>query len=257
MGKPHNYTKNVLQRLRLHGLTAKPKKCHLGFPTIQYLGNEISEHTVAPLPDKISPLANLSDPPTTKKGLRSFLGFLSFYRNFIPNLATLIAPLNNLLKNNVKEPLNHNTVTIKSFVDAKSALMSKPVLKLPVITKPFIVRSDSSGVGLGAVLLQIHDEMPFPVSYTSQQLSHSEQKFSTVERECLAILFAVQKFSNFLIGKKFILEVDHRPLVYLHKMKNVNSRLARWALCLQPFEFTVVHLPGVLNVGADFLSRCG
>ena len=246
----------VFNRLRTHGLTAKPKKCHFGFPTINYLGNEISGETISPLPDKINAISNLSNPPTTKKGLRSFLGFLSFYRKFIPQLSTIVAPLNQLLKNKSVEPLIHTDETIGSFSIAKNILLNKPILKLPVLTKSFVVRSDSSGLGLGAVLLQYHEETPFPVAFASRQLTPGEQKFSTIERECLSILFAAHKFSSFLLGKKFFLEVDHKPLVYLKSMKNLNHRLARWALCLQQFEFTVIHLPGVQNVGADFLSRC-
>ena len=134
-------------------------------------------------------------------------------------------------------------------------MSSEPVLKLPDISKPFVVRSDSSGVAVGAVLLQYHNDDPFPVAYASRKLSSSEVKFSTVERECLAIVFAVQKFSVYLLGKPFLLEVDHRPLVYLSKMKNLNSRLARWSLCLQPYSYTIVYVPGAENVGADFLSR--
>ena len=133
--------------------------------------------------------------------------------------------------------------------------MSAPILKLPDLTKPFVVRSDSSGFGLGAVLLQYYDDIPCPVSYASRKLSDSERKFSTVERECLAIIYAVQRFSMYLLGKKIVLEVDHRPLVYLSKMKNLNSRLARWALCLQPYNYSIVYLPGEDNVGADYLSR--
>ena len=126
---------------------------------------------------------------------------------------------------------------------------------MPNVDLPFVVRTDGSGVGIGAVLLQYYDHTPFPVSYASRKLSISEVKFSTVERECLAIVFAVQKFSVYLLGKPFLLEVDHRPLVYLNKMRNLNSRLARWSLCLQPYDYSIVYLPGVENVGADYLSR--
>lgn len=245
----------VMDRLRLHGLTVKPNKCHFGFSSIQYLGHIISKDTISPLPDKVVALKHLNI-PTSKKALRSFLGFLSFYRKFVPNLASIISPLNEMIKHKVTEPLVYDSEQSKSFHIAKDVLLSLPVLRLPELTKSFVVRSDSSGTGLGAVLLQYHDGVPFPVSYASRQLSNGERRFSTVERECLAIIFAVQRFSNFLIGRKFLLEVDHKPLVYLSKMRNMNSRLARWALCLQPFEYNIVHLPGISNVGADFLSRC-
>jgi transposase InsO family protein len=246
----------VLDRLRQHGLTVKPSKCNIGFNSINYLGLHISKNTVLPIPDKIEAITNLKLPPPTKKGLRSFLGLLSFYRKFLCNLATMVSPLTALLKSKVSEPLEYNDEQISGFHQAKNLLISSPILNLPNLTLPFIVRSDSSGTGLGAVLLQFHDDVPMPVSYASRQLTDNERKFSTVERECLAILFAVQRFSHYLIGKKFVLEVDHRPLVYLSKMKNLNSRLARWSLCLQPFDYSVVYIPGSENVGADYFSRC-
>ena len=247
----------VLSRLRLHGLTAKPGKCHIGFSSIQYLGYKISKDFVSPVPDKVSALSNLNVPPTTKKGLRSFLGFISYYRKFVNNLAFIVAPLNELIKSKVSEPLKYSSEQIDSFNNIKEILSAAPILHLPDLTIPFIVRSDSSATGIGGVLLQMHDDVTFPVSYASRQLTCSERKYSTVERECLAIVFAIQRFSLYLIGKKFLLEVDHRPLVYLSKMKNLNSRLARWALCLQPYDYSIVYLPGSDNVGADFFSRCG
>ena len=97
--------------------------------------------------------------------------------------------------------------------------------------------------------------MPFPVRYASRKLQGAEKNYSTIERECLAIVFGVQRFKYYLLGKEFFLEVDHRPLIYLNKLKNSNARLMRWALALQPYRFTLIHIPGQSNVGADFLSR--
>ena len=248
--------KSVLDRLRQHGLTAKPTKCHFGFHSIEYLGINISGDSISPIHDKVKHLNDIINPPTTKKCLRSFLGFLSFYRKFIPNLANITAPLNDLIKLKSPELLSYNEEQLDSFNKSKQILLKTPILKLPNLTLPFVLRTDASATGLGAVLLQYHDGVPYPVSYASRRLASNEQKFSTVERECLAIIFATQKFSNFLLGAKFLLEVDHRPLVYLNKMKNMNGRLARWSLCLQPFSFSIVHLSGIHNIGADYLSRC-
>jgi hypothetical protein len=244
----------VFCRLKLHGLTANPGKCNFGCSAINYLGFVITEDGLCPQKVKVSAICN-AEPPTTKKGLRSILGFVSFYRKFVPNLAILTANLTDLLKKGVKEPLVFDNTQQDNFNKIKCVLASDPVLKLPDMEKTFVVRSDSSGSAVGAVLLQYTGQLPFPVAYASRKLSATESRLSTVERECLALVFSVQKFSVYLLGKPFILEVDHRPLVYLSKMKNLNPRLARWALCLQPYDYTVVYLPGSENVGADYLSR--
>lgn len=246
--------RKVFERLRSHGLTAQPKKCNFGYVSINYLGFVISQDLLSPQKPKIEAMC-LAEPPESKKCLRSFLGFISFYRKFIPNLATVTAPLTDMLKKDVKEPLSYSVDQLSCFKKIKCFFSSQPVLRLPDVNLPFVVRTDGSGFGIGAVLLQYYDNTPFPVSYASRKLTTSEVKFSTVERECLAIVFAIQKFSVYLLGKPFLLEVDHRPLVYLNKMKNLNSRLARWSLCLQPYNYTIVYLPGSENVGADYLSR--
>ena len=246
--------KNVFERLALHGLTVKPSKCNFGYPTIQYLGHIINGDDIKPISIKIDDILN-APPPTTKAALRSFLGLVSYYRKFIPNLAQLTADLSDLLKKGVQEPLSFNDSQMTSFESIKNYLVTDPILKLPDPTKTFVLRTDGSGSAIGAILLQYHGDCAYPVAYASRKLTESERKFSTVERECLAIIFAVQKFSVYLIGSSFVLEVDHRPLVYLNKMKNLNSRLTRWALCLQPYDFSVVYLPGKENVGADYLSR--
>ena len=194
-------------------------------------------------------------PPTTKKGLRSLLGFVSFYRRVIPNLSNLTASLSGLLKKEIREPLNYGSQETSDFAKLRLILSEKPILRLPDMSKPFVVRSDSSNSAVGGVLLQYVDNIPFPIAFASRKLTASEVKFATIERECLALVFSVQRFSTYLLGQPFILEVDHRPLVYLNKMKNFNSRLTRWALSLQPYSYTVVYLPGSENVGADYLSR--
>ena len=163
-------------------------------------------------------------PPRTRKGLLSFLGLISFYRRFLPNLASLTAPLTDMLKKNNKEPMLYEKHQIECFGAISSALTSRPILKLPYLSKPFFVRSDSSCVAVEAMLLPCgYALMPFRVAYTSRKLTPSERNFSTIERECLAIIFSVHTFSVYLLGKPFILEVDHSPLVYLSKMKNLSS----------------------------------
>ena len=133
--------------------------------------------------------------------------------------------------------------------------MVTPVLKLPNLNDTFILQTDASDVGVGAVLLQYEDGVKKPVAYASKKLNKAQVNYSTIEKECFAIIWAVQKFCRFLYGKEFLLETDHQPLVYLTNAKMSNARLMRWALLLQPFRFRIVSIKGSKNVGADCLSR--
>lgn len=194
-------------------------------------------------------------PPSTKKTMRSFLGMISFYRIFIPNAASHTSSLTNLLRAGAREPLCWSEAALADFRSLKQCLAREPVLKLPDCSLTFVLRTDASGIGLGCVLFQYHDGVPFPIAYASRKLLDRERNYSTVEREYLAIVYGVTKFQFYLRGKEFILEVDHMPLVYLNKMKGSDSRLMRWALALQPYRFRIIHIRGCDNLGSDLLSR--
>lgn len=241
-GKKHLKTvRKVLQRLRIHGLTVKPVKCRFGFKSIQYLGYIIDGQTLRPANDKVQAILSAS-PPTPKKTLKSFLGLISFYRNFIEHASTLTSPLSDMLKKGIKEPLEWTPESVQCFGKLKSVLAEDPVLKLPDLSIPFVLRTDSSGYGLGAVLFQYQNNKPFPVAYASKKLLERERRYSTIERECLAIVFGVTRFKYYLLGAEFILETDHKPLVYLRNFKGNNNRLLRWALSLQSFRFRLVYM---------------
>lgn len=244
----------VLERLGEHGLTLKPSKMSIGMSKVKYLGYLLSENGISPDKDKVSSLLNCPA-PVTKTAMRSFIGFCTYYSKFIPNYSSLTSPLSDLLKKGVKEPLPWNNVCAQNFETLKKLLNSEPVLKLPDPSRPFVVRTDASLVGIGSVLLQYYDGIPFPIAYASRKLLDRETRYSTIERELLGIVFGIDKFKYFLIAKQFILEVDHRPLIYLNKFKGNNSRLLHWALALQSYDFRIVHIPGSCNIGADYLSR--
>ena len=137
----------------------------------------------------------------------------------------------------------------------KRAITNPPILRLPNVKETFVLQTDASNDGLGAVLLQEEEGFKYPVAYASRKLLQREKNYSTIERECLAIVFGIQKFHNFLYGQEFILETDHQPLKYLNQTEFQNGRVMRWALALQPYRFTVQYNRGSQNVGADFLSR--
>ena len=135
------------------------------------------------------------------------------------------------------------------------SLCNRPILCLPDFDLDFILRTDASDFGLGAVLMQEHNGLKFPVCYASRKLLGREMGYSVIEIECLSIIWAIQKFESYLYGREFLLETDHQPLVYLNRAKVANARLMRWALALQPYRFRIIAIKGSENVGADFLSR--
>ena len=143
----------------------------------------------------------------------------------------------------------------KAYNTLKAEIASSPILRLPDNTKPFTLRTDASDKGLGAVLLQEHDGKLLPVSYASKKLTEREKKYSTIERECLAVVWAVRKFLIYLYGVEFTLQTDHQPLVYLKTAKFLNDRVMRWAMFLQNYSLKIESIRGVENVGADYLSR--
>ncbi len=137
----------------------------------------------------------------------------------------------------------------------KECLMKSPVLRLPDMSKDFVLRTDASDVGVGAVLMQDHEGELFPIAYASKKFLGREKNYSVIERECLALVWAILKFSVYLYGRSFILQTDHQPLVYLDKSRFVNARIMRWALFLQSYSFRIESIKGSLNVGADCMSR--
>ena len=242
------------QRLDEVNLAARPSKCYLGFQTLEYLGHQLSQGKVRPMEDKLGKIAE-AKPPTTKKQLRSFLGLAGYYRKFVPNFATVAKPLTDATKKHLPNTVSWNPELQSSFDQLKSMLTSQPVCILPDMQKKFVLRTDASDYGLGAVLLQEQGGDLKMVACGSRKLSGAEIGYSTIEKECYAIVWGVGKFSPYLHGKEFVIQSDHRPLEYLQGMKAKNRRLMRWALQLQPYSFVIQAIPGAENVGADFLSR--
>ena len=182
---------------------------------------------------------------------------IGFYRSYIPNASDLSCKLTDMLKKGVKEPLEWSDDAVTCFKALKQALAKDPVLRVPNADLPFVLRTDASNSGLGAVLLQYIDGVAFPIAYASRKLLPREIRYSVVERECMGILYGIKKFEYYLVGREFILEVDHKPLVYMERFKGSNDKLLRWSQGLQSYKFRIVHISGSDNVGADILSRAG
>ena len=148
----------------------------------------------------------------------------------------------------------------RAFQTLKNRLTSSPILRLPVFQegKPFVLRTDASDIGLGAVLLQgFEGEGRLPIAYASKKLLPRERNYSVIEKKCLGIIWGVEKFRKYLCGVEFLLETEHKPLSYMQTAKVLNPRIMRWAMAmkLQPYRFRIVAIRGRDNLRADYLSR--
>ena len=166
------------------------------------------------------------------------------------------APVNDLLKKKSSNNLIWNDEQKKCFNQLKNSLLKDPILMLPDVNKPFVLRTDASYYGLGAVILQEYDGILKPVCYAGKKLNASEIKYSVIEKECYGIVWGINRFKEFLYGKEFVLQTDHLPLRYLGNMKNKNDRLYRWILSIQSYSFRIEYIKGKENVCSDMLSRC-
>lgn len=246
----------VFQRLSKANLKLSPKKCQLLTNEVEYLGHIIRPNGFLPNERKIDAIRDFHQPKSSKD-VKSFLGLASYYRKFINNFASIASGLNSLLKKGKIFEFDERAKL--SFEILKEKLTSPPLLMYPDFSKPFILTTDASNTGLGAVLTQINEDgKEHPIAYASRSLNTTEAKYSTFDRELLAIVWAISKhFRSFLYGRKFIVYCDHLPLISLlsGRLDNGTARLVRWKLLLLEFDFKIIHKKGKLNVTADFLSR--
>ena len=244
----------ILQCLRESGLTARPSKMSIGFKEIEFLGHVVGSGEQRPEQKKVEKVLKLK-PPRTKREVKSLLGFLNYYRKFVPNFSELSTPLSDLTKKGKPDKVTWTEECEDALKKIQDVFSSEPVLKLPDLNKPFLVRTDASSHGIGAVLMQEHDGYIMPCLYASRKLLPREQNYAVIEKECLAIIFGVSTFSRYLLLSEFIIETDHKPLAYLKVSKAKNSRLMRWSLILQQYCFHIRPISGGINHQADVLSR--
>ena len=244
--------KTVLCRLRDHNLRARLSKCKFAAREVHYLGHIISQDGVKPDPGKIAAVNDLP-PPNSVKSVRSFLGLSGYYRKFIPSFATISAPLVRLTEKNVQ--FKWTDECEGAFRTLQRLLCSAPVLCFPNWEHKFILQTDASDFGVGAILSQVdHNGIERVVSYASKVLSARERKYSATEKEAYAIIFGVRHFRVYLLGRPFRIVTDHSALRWMHTMEP-KGRVARWLMDLQEFQFIVEHRAGRLHNNADALSR--
>ena len=186
--------------------------------------------------------------------MKSFLAMSGYYSRFIKNFSDITYPLTELTRARAGK-FHWGEREELSFQEVKRKLSQEPILQIIDFGKPMYVQTDASDVGFGGALLQEHDGLLHPVRYLSRKLKSAERNYSTIEKEGLAIVWALEKLRIFLYGQEFVLLTDHKPLTFINNMKLQNSRVMRWSLYLQDWSFRVESVKGVDNLLADYLSR--
>ncbi|XP_055543303.1 uncharacterized protein K02A2.6-like [Wyeomyia smithii] len=244
--------KLTLQVLSQYGILLNDHKCKFKQQEIVFLGHKLSANGVSPCEEKVKAILSCRA-PRTKEELRSFLGLVTYVSRFIPNLATINYPLRQLLRQESHfEWMAQHKI---SFEKIKTLIGSAGSLGFYDRNDRTLVVTDASGVGLGAVLIQFKNSLPRIISFASKSLSEVEKTYPPIEKEALGVVWAVERFKNYLLGITFELETDHRPLETLFTTTSrPTARIERWLLRIQAFRFKVVYRKGSANL-ADCLSR--
>jgi len=248
------HLKLVLERLARAGFTMHPDKLRLFRSKIKFLGHIVKPGRVFPNPEKVMCIRKYPR-PRNKRDVQKFMGLIGFYRKFVPNISMHARPITMFLREDV--PFKWTEEAEEAFEFLKTVLTDLSELHLPDLNGQFIISTDASKVGLSAVLMQKKDGVRFPIWFASRCLKPAETRYSTPERECLAVIWAVEKFRGYIEYTKFILEKDHQALSWLQRIKEPSGRLAHWFLILQHYNFEVHHKPGMsLSMKVpDALSR--
>jgi hypothetical protein len=247
--------REVFTRLRRYHLQAKLSKCQFLRKELIFLGYQVTRGGISPDPTRVKHVQEWGTPKRAKD-VRSFVGLCSYYRRFVPHFASIAEPLHRLMGKNAE--FKWSSEADQAFKTLKEKLTSAPVLSAPDWSQPFILHTDASKFGLGAVLAQTIDGEEKVIAYASKSLNKAQQNYTTSDRECLAIIWGIRHFRAHLLGRKFDLYTDHSALQFINTMKlnrDLSGRLARYQMFLQEYEFEPHYRKGEANANADALSR--
>jgi len=242
----------LFQRLQAAGLKLKPSKCSLLKRSVGFLGYVVSDEGVSTDPSKIEAIQSW---PTPRKlrDVRSFLGLCGYYRRFVENFSGVAAPLHALTQKG--RIFEWSQECQKSFEDLKIMLTSSPVLTLPQNGCQYILDTDASEHGIGAVLSQIQEGQERVISYASRLYSTAERRYCVTRKELLAVVYFLRQFRQYLLGTSFVVRTDHAALQWLRRTPEPLGQQGRWLEAIEEFDFVVQHRPGRAHANADALSR--
>lgn len=243
------HLKLIFEELRKYNLKMQIDKSEFLRKEVPFLGHIITPEGIKPNPEKIKAILNYPLPKTQTE-IKSYLGVTNYYRKFIKDYAKIAKPLTKVLKKGEKIDCE-NYQYVEAFNKLKEIITNAPVLAYPDFDKQFHINTDASNVAIGAVLQQDQHL----ISCFSRTLNSAEQNYSTIEKELLAVVEACKHFRPYIYGRRFVIETDHKPLTWLWSLKTPNSRLIRWKIKLEEYDFEIKYKKGCENNVADALSR--
>ncbi len=243
---------NAFSRLQDAGLKLKPRKCQLFCKEVEYLGHIISATGIRTDPKKIDAVKQWPTPRNLTE-LRSFVGLCSYYRKFIKGFANIAKPLHKLTEKS--QTFKWTDECERAFETLKQKLIESPTMAHPDFSKPFVLDTDASDLGIGAVLSQNIDGQERVIAYASRTLSKSERRYCVTRKELLALVNFVKYFRHYLYGKQFTVRTDHASLRWLMNFRNPEGQVARWIEILSGYDIKIEHRAGRTHQNADGLSR--
>ena len=248
------HLRSVFKALSDAGLVVQRPKCIFGATEVTFLGHEVSEAGIKPLPEKVAAVQNFPV-PDKKQTLQTFLGMINFYHRFVPNLASKLGPLHEACKGKGQE-ITWSDVCQEAFSNAKNALASATLLQHPMKDKPLAISADASDYAVGGSLDQLQNGHWQPLAFFSKKLSKAEQKYATFDRELLAMYLSVKQFRHYVEGRMFTMYTDHKPLIgAMTNAADHSPRQTRHLSFIAEFSTDIQHRSGRDNVVADALSR--
>jgi hypothetical protein len=241
------HVETILKLLEENKFYANKSKCSFGQEEIEFLGHVVSTEGIKVDPKKIMAITEWPSPKMITS-LRGFLGLTGYYRRFVKNYANIVAPLTTLLK---KDAFRWNNAAEDCFKKMKTLMTSTPILAAPNFTNSFFLECDASGIGIGVVLMQDNH----PIAFESRRLKPKEHTKSTYDKEMLAIIHALVKWKQYLLGAKFLVKTDHNSLKYFLNQKSLSVEQQKWVSKIQVFDFEILYKKGKENLVVDGLSR--
>jgi hypothetical protein len=249
--------RDLFERVRKANIKLKPSKVKIGYTELTFLGQVVGKGMVRPTDESVEKILN-APIPKTKKGVRSMCGLVNWLRKYIPNAAKLLKPISDLTSNRCSDMVKWGSMQQMAWDEVKRVLTTQPVLSLYDPNKEHVLMTDASDDFIGGVLMQREDDsLLHPVMYASRKCLDRESRYDIQNKEMLAIVWCCSRFYRYLYGAPFTIQTDCCALSMLNGKLSNNSRVVRWQLYLQSFNFRVEVVRGKDNCVADFLSRMG
>ena len=243
----------VLKRLEQHNITVNPEKCRFNLTEVEYVGHVLSNKGMSFTKERREEVFNM-EVPTIGKHLKSFIGCAEYFRDHIVNLSEKLRPLHAMIVDYDKNRrLVWTPEARQAWDQVREDIRNVPTLYFIDTQLPVYLHTDASDYGIGAYLFQVKDDIEHPIMFMSKTLSEAESRWNTTEKECYAIVYAFKKFEHLIRDIPFILRTDHRNLVYINETKS--SKILRWKLLIQEYDFHIEHIPGKDNTISDTFSR--